>query len=267
MTEAELTAALRALALTSSPQSVDPELMEAYLEGTASPEDVEQLRELLAQSGELREDLAGLAAVARGTLEFQTLPRPVVPRRRRKYEPARSLRLIVGLAAVLAVAVGLAHGVRQRTGEPLTLVADRAYYEEQFEVDALRGPARPQTRPPQNHREAALLAFRQRLRWTEDGIIVQEAPAPPTTTQTRRTISIRTAAGPTYQAHLPTEASDCRLAVLSVPVLSLAWAELPAETEMFRIPPPTEADAINQVFLAVAYRTPAGFAAVLATPR
>ena len=79
MTEADLTAALRALAIRPSPRDVDPELLEAYLEGTAGPEDVARLRELLAESGELREDLLGLAAIARGTLEFQALPRPVVP--------------------------------------------------------------------------------------------------------------------------------------------------------------------------------------------
>jgi hypothetical protein len=84
MTEADLTAVLRALAVRPSPRDVDPDLLEAYLEGTAGPEDVAHIRELLAQSGELREELMGLAAIARGTLEFQTLPRPVVPKRRRK---------------------------------------------------------------------------------------------------------------------------------------------------------------------------------------
>jgi hypothetical protein len=267
MTEGELTAALRVLAVRPSPQDIDPELLEAYLEGTASLEDVTRVRELLAQSGELREELMGLAAITRGTLEFQTLPRPAVPPRRRKHGPFRSPQLIVGLAAVLAIAVGLGYGIRPRAGEPLALVADKAYYDEQFEVDALRGPAPPQMRLARNHREAALLAFRRRLRWIEGEIVVQEVPTPPASTEGKRTISIRTWAGTTYQALLPAEASDCRLAILSPPALSLSWANLPAEGERFRVPFPAGAETSSQVFLAVAYRTPAGMAAVLATPR
>lgn len=266
MTEAELTAALRALALGSSAQSVDPRLLESYMEGTASPEDVERLREILAQSGELREDLTGLAAVARGSLEFQTLLRPVVPKRRRKYETARPLRLIVGLAAALAIAAGLAHGMRQKAGQSLTLVADRAYYGEQFEMDALRGSAPSETRSPLNHREAALLAFRRILRWTEEGVVVQEAPPPPASSQNEHGISFRTAAGTTYQALLPADATNSRLAVLTLPALTLSWAELPTGRDEFQVPLPATATA-SQVFLAVAYETPTGFAAVLAVPR
>lgn len=267
MTEADLTAALRALAVRPSPRDVDPELLEAYLEGTASPEDVARLRELLAQSGELREELLGLAAIARGTLEFQTLPSPPVPPRQSHRDPNRSVQLLIGLAAVLAVAVGLGYGLRPRAGEPLALVADKAYYDEQFEVDVIRGPSSPQIRPPQNHREAALLAFRQRLKWTEDGIAVQAGPAPSASAPALRAVSIRSAAGTTYRAELPADASECRLAVLSLPALTLSWADLPSEGEEFRVPLPAGTATTSQSFLAVAYRTPAGLAAVLATPQ
>ena len=267
MTDTELSAALRSLALRSSPEEVDLELLEDYLDGTVTPEDRERITQLLAQSGELREELVGLAAIARGTLKFQTLPRPVVPKRRRKRRPSRTIQLLMGLAAVLAVAIGLARGVRHPSGEALSFVADTPYYGEQFQVDAVRGSKATQTRPPQDFREAALLAFRQRLRWTEGGIVVEGEPVPPATTQGGRTVSFRTEGGGTYQASIPPEASDCRLAILKLPALTLSWGELPAEGDRFQIRTPVGSETSGRTFLAVTYRTPSGFEAVLAAPR
>jgi hypothetical protein len=116
---------------------------------------------------------------------------------------------------------------------------------------------------PDSHREAAVLAFREVLLWTDGEVDVLAYPPRLLPPETWRRLSIRTPEG-AFQAQVPPTASELRIALLALPDLKLSWAALPPGRDAVTLPAEGWPEGGR---LAVAYRTPAGFEAALAYPR
>lgn len=262
ITEEDLNELLAHVSDSGPEPSVDPSLLQRYLDGETAPKETEHVRRLLAKSGALREELLAMDTVARRGLEFQAMKPPVVPARRRSPSRSRRRPVFFALAAVLAVAAGLPLGSRllQTSGDFAGLTKDGAFDGEQFEVDGIRSQDTPGLLgPARNAREAALLAFRTRVRWI-DGDIRATFPEPrnPGPGRTR----IHLASGEALSAEVPPGATGLRVAYLELPGLALFWSpayEGPADIFL-------ETPRTDRFLLAVVYEGDDGMSAALAHP-
>ncbi len=255
LTSTELDELLFTLSISSSGESPSEEELTRYLKGKSSPEEADRIRLALAGSGEGRQNLMSLAAIAGRSLEFQALRPPPAPPRRAGRSAVGATRIILGLAAVLAVAVGLFSGLRaihHDAYHPGFLTESRPLYREQFEADQLRGTGEP---PPlvaaRNQREAALLAFRQVLVWTDGRLEVRDRPSSPPPTGARE-LELVTPGGRHLSVALPAGSTQVRLARLTLPGLELSWADVPPGTSTVALEnPPAGA---TRTLLAVTYQ-------------
>jgi hypothetical protein len=247
-----------------------PSVLTAYLRGEAQPEEVQMVRQALANSREFREDVLYLAGLYDQTIQerFDRTPVPAPPdvagrpaggsARRwpsRFGVRGRGWRLPLGVGAI-ALAAGLGLIVLVRDSPPGTDrgIPTGALSREQFIRDTSRGSDAPAITERLDARSAAILAFTEALRFHdgdwEGAIVSPDLPPVPGDPSWRL-------GGERIGTSLPSGAASPELWILALPSLELRRYAETSAGEPSRIAAPSG----DRRFWTITYRMDGDFAA------
>jgi hypothetical protein len=236
----------------------DDSVLLKYVQGTASPAEVDRVQDALARSGKLRQEVAYLASLyepdAQARFDAVSVPprdRDVPWRRARR--PLKPGWIVGGISMAAAAAIlvsvwmsGSNRVVQWTEGAQLDTGV--------FQHEVYRGLDAPDFPEPSDHAEAATIAFMRVAEWKDGSFQLNLPSATPETG--RNAIVTIGGVDERYTIPLPEEAENLELWYLAIPSLRTFRAPLRGD-ELEASKPPENTRGL----LTVTYRTGDRFAA------